>query len=175
MITSRGLLILAASGGLALAACSSSPTSTPAAGGGAHSVVAVRSVPGIGKVLAASDGRTLYLSNQEKSGKVLCTSGCTTIWMPLTVAKGQQLSTPSGVKGKLSTVSRTNGLTQVTLNRTPLYTFALDHSADQAKGNGAQDSFNGVHFTWHAATVSGATAPAPSSPSGTGGGYGGGY
>lgn len=178
MITRRGrLTALAAFGGLALAACSSSPTSAPpAGGGGAHSVVTIHTLSGGGKVLAAGDGHTLYMSNQEKSGKLMCrSSACTTIWMPLTVPTGQHLRVPSGVMGTLSTVTRPDGSKQVTLNRAPLYTFALDHAAGQANGNDAHDSFDGVHFTWHAVTVSGAAAPGPSRSSGNGGGYGGGY
>jgi predicted lipoprotein with Yx(FWY)xxD motif len=176
MITKRSVLALAAFGGLALAACSSSMTSAaPAGGGGTHAVVAVRSVPGVGKVLTAGDGHTLYMAKQEKSGKLFCTNGCTSIWMPLTVAKAQHLSAPSGVTGNLSTVTRPDGSKQVTLNRSPLYTFALDQSAGQTKGNGVNDNFNGVNFNWHAATASGAAATAPSGSSGNGGGYGYGY
>lgn len=172
IVTARGVLALAAFGGLALAACSSSTTSSAPAGG--SSTVAVRSVPGTGKVLTAADGHTLYMSEQEKSGKLLCTSSeCNSFWMPLTVAKGQQPSAPSGVGSKLSTVTRPGGAKQVTLNGAPLYTFSFDHSAGDTKGNGFKDSFNGVHFTWHAATISGTAAGGSSSTSSSsGGGYG---
>jgi predicted lipoprotein with Yx(FWY)xxD motif len=131
-------------------------------------MVAFRNVSGIGKVLTAGDGHTLYTAEQERSGKLSCTSACTTIWKPLTVVTGQQPSAPSSVRGKLSTVTRPNGLNQVTLNGAPLYTFSLDHAAGQTNGNGAKDSFNGVHFTWHAATATGAAAPAQTNSSGSG-------
>lgn len=36
-------------------------------------------------------------------------------------------------------------------------------------GNGFKDTFNGINFTWHAATVTGAAAPAPSTPASNGG------
>lgn len=133
----------------------------------------MRTVAGTGKVLTAGDGHTLYMSQQEvMSGKPLCTSSeCTSFWMPLTVAKGKQPSAPSGVSVTLSTVSRPDGSRQVTLNGAPLYTFSFDHTSGQVKGNGFRDSFNGVHFTWYAATTSGAITGGSSSSSSPGGGY----
>jgi Secreted repeat of unknown function len=56
----------------------------------------------------------------------------------------------------------------------PLYTFTLDNSAGHAGGNGVTDSFAGMTFTWHAATVGTApsTAPSPDMPNNyPGGGY----
>jgi predicted lipoprotein with Yx(FWY)xxD motif len=173
VIIARAVLAFAAFGGLAVAACSSSTTSAaPAGGGGAGTTVTVHTVSGTGQVLTADDGHTLYMSDQEMSGRLRCTSSeCTSFWMPLTVAKGQQPSAPPGVTGDLSTVTRPDGSKQVTFNGAPLYTFSLDHAAGEAKGNGFTDSFNGVHFTWHAATPSGAASAGTSSPS-SGGGYG---
>jgi predicted lipoprotein with Yx(FWY)xxD motif len=76
------------------------------------------------------------------------------------------------VSSKLATLTRPDGSKQVTLNGAPLYTFSFDHAAGDLKGNGFKDTFNGVHFTWHAATVTGAAAPAPSASASSGGGYG---
>jgi predicted lipoprotein with Yx(FWY)xxD motif len=171
------LVALAAFGGLALAGCSSSSNSSAPAGGSgsANTVVAVRDVSGTGQILTNSAGRTLYMSDQEKNGKLLCTtSDCTTFWTPLIVANGQQPSGPSDVSSMLSTEMRPNGAKQVTFRGAPLYTFSFDHAAGDVKGNGFKDSFNGVDFTWHAATANGAAAPAPSTSS-DGGGYGYGY
>jgi predicted lipoprotein with Yx(FWY)xxD motif len=175
MINARSMLAIAAFGGLALAGCSSSTTtSAPAGGGGtggAHTVVAVRDASGAGRVLTNGAGHTLYLADQERSGKLICTSSeCTTFWTPLTLASGQQPSGPSDVMSHLGTVTRPDGSKQVTLNGAPLYTFSFDHAAGEVKGNGVKDSFHGVKFTWHAATVTGA-APAPSAPSSGDGGY----
>ncbi|HZC51029.1 MAG TPA: hypothetical protein VE441_00825 [Mycobacterium sp.] len=176
MINARSVLAIAAFGGLALAACSSSTTSSAPAGGGgsgaANTVVTVRDVSGTGQVLTNDAGHTLYMSDQEEHGKLICTtSECTTFWTPLTVSSGQRPSGPSGVMSKLATVTRPDGSKQVTLNGAPLYTFSFDHAAGDLKGNGFKDSFGGVNFTWHAATVTGAAAPPPSMTSSSGGGY----
>jgi predicted lipoprotein with Yx(FWY)xxD motif len=130
-------------------------------------------------VLANADGRTLYMSDQEH-GKVLCkSSACVAIWTPLTVSSGQTPTGPAQLNGKLTTMMRPDGKNQVALNGRPLYTFSFDHGTGQVAGDGEKDSFDGTHFTWHAATASGggggggAPAPAPSpSPSSSGnGGY----
>lgn len=176
------LLAAAGIGTVVIAGCSSSsnssPSTTPAAqaGGNGGTTVAVRNESGVGNVLVNSQGHTLYVSDQEKSGKVLCVKAdCTAIWSPLTVGPGQHPSGPSSLMGKLSTVARPDGTRQVTLNGAPLYTFSFDHSAGQAQGNGQKDSFDGTSFTWHAATATSAAVPAQSSPPSSGGYGGGGY
>jgi predicted lipoprotein with Yx(FWY)xxD motif len=173
------LLAAAGIGALVAAGCSSSnpsPASMPAsAGGHASTTVAVQNVSGVGRVLVDGAGHTLYESEQEKSGMVLCSSSaCTAIWSPLTVSAGQKPSGPSSVSGKLATVSRSDGKAQVTLNGAPLYTFSFDNTAGEAKGNGQSDSFDGTSFTWHAATPTGVAAAKSTAPN-SGGGYGGGY
>jgi predicted lipoprotein with Yx(FWY)xxD motif len=72
------------------------------------------------------------------------------------------------VTGNLSTIKRSDGSVQASYNGHPLYTYAADTAAGQAKGNGLNVS-GGV---WHEVTVSGAAAPAPSQSSSSGGGYG---
>lgn len=179
MIDSRTGLAAAALGALALvAACSSSGGGSggSAQAGGSGMTVSVRNASS-GQLLVNSSGRTLYMSDQEKAaGKVLCASSdCEAIWTPLTLPKGQQPTGPSSIAGMLGTERRPDGTLQVTFKGGPLYTFTFDHSAGDVNGN-TSDSFNGRHFTWHAASANGAaTAPTTggSSPSyGGGGGYG---
>jgi predicted lipoprotein with Yx(FWY)xxD motif len=161
------LITLAAIGVLTLAGCSSgsgSPSSATDGSGTSASTVAVRDAGG-GQVLTAPDGRTLYLSDQEK-GKVLCaSSSCTAIWSPLTLSSGSRIKAPAALDGQLGTIQRPDGSTQVALDGRPLYTFALDHTSGQANGDGATDSFDGVDFTWHAATPTGSAPASTPSPS----------
>jgi predicted lipoprotein with Yx(FWY)xxD motif len=165
-------LVAAGIGTLVLAGCSSksdngSPAQ-PAQGGSSNMTVATRNVSGTGDVLVDAKGRTLYTSEQEMSGKILCsTKDCTAIWTPLTVDAGQKPTGPSAVSAKLGTVKRPDGASQVAFNGEPLYTFSFDHAAGDVSGEGQKDSFNGTSFIWHAATTSGVAAPS------TGGGYGG--
>jgi hypothetical protein len=60
---------------------------------------------------------------------------------------------------------------QITYKGTPLYTFALDHKAGDAKGQGIKDV-----GTWTAVTTSATASSAPASSttstSSSGGGYG---
>jgi predicted lipoprotein with Yx(FWY)xxD motif len=166
----RGLVGLAGVGVLVAAGCSSSGGGggTPTGGGGQPGgpTVSLRTAGGMSNVLADSMGRTLYTSDEESAGKILCTtSDCAAIWTPLTVSTGQQPTGPDSISGKLTTFKRPDGKTQVALDGKPLYTFSFDHGAGQVNGNGTKDSFNGTNFTWHAATSAGlaSTAPAPSS------------
>ncbi len=71
----------------------------------------------------------------------------------------------AGVTGKLGTIKRSDGSTQATYDRHPLYTYIGDTAPGQAKGNGLNLS-GGV---WHEMTVSGATTAASSTSSASGG------
>jgi len=164
------LMTAATIGVLTLAGCSSGSGNASTAADGSSTTVTIRDTGG-GQVLATPDGRTLYVSDQEK-GKVLCaSSACEAIWAPLTLPSGARVTPPSGLKADLGTVHRPDGGAQVTFDGRPLYTFSLDRAGGQTNGDGASDSFDGIDFTWHAAAPAGA-APATKSPDSDDGGYG---
>jgi predicted lipoprotein with Yx(FWY)xxD motif len=181
------VVVLAAIG---LAACGGSDDSnsdtnsgsagaTPVSNGG--ETVATKSISGTGNVLVDSSGMALYTNDQDTSSKVACTGECVTEWVPLAApAGGQPTSSDSAVQGKLGTIKRTDGSSQVTLDGLPLYTF-VDDSPGQVTGNGDMDSFGGTDFLWTVASASGKAAPSSatttsgSSDDSSGGGYGGGY
>ena len=154
---------------LTLAACgnsSSGSTSSSAAGAApatnassSQSAATVKSASNAtlgATVLVDSHGMTLYRLGGEQNGKWICTSSaCTQVWHPLTVSSG----TPSGSVGSLGTVTRPDGTVQVTYKGMPLYTFAQDQAAGEAKGQGIKDI-----GTWSAVTVSAASAPASTTP-----------
>jgi predicted lipoprotein with Yx(FWY)xxD motif len=117
--------------------------------------------------LVDSSGAPLYSADQEKGGKIVCTGGCTQIWLPL-AAKGQPTAS-SDVSGKVGTVKRPDGSSQVTLDGRPLYRFAQDGKSGKPSGDGATDSFGGHQFTWHA---EGSTGKSSSGGSGGGNSYG---
>jgi predicted lipoprotein with Yx(FWY)xxD motif len=123
-----------------------SGTTGPSVGGKGPKTV-VKEVKSGGKnLLAALNGHTLYSLSVETHGKFICTktSGCTSIWHPLTVAAGV---VPKGPV-KLGTVKRPEGTVQVTYRGRPLYTFGGDKKRGQTKGEGIRDV-----GTWHAALV----------------------
>jgi predicted lipoprotein with Yx(FWY)xxD motif len=128
-------------------------------------------VSSVGTVLADANGMTLYTAEQEANGTIKCTGACLQIWKPVTGSA----SAPSGVTGTIASTSRSDGQTQLTYNGAPLYTFAEDSAAGDAKGNDAKDAFGTEHFTWHAVVITPSAGGASSSSSSSGGGYGGGY
>jgi predicted lipoprotein with Yx(FWY)xxD motif len=161
-------LVPAVAASLTLAACgssssgtgssSSSTASTPSSSGqasGSAALVKTASNATLGStVLTDAQGMTLYSLSVEHGGKFICTSSsCTQVWHPLSASTA---GTPSGVPS-LGTVTRPDGTRQVTYKGMPLYTFAQDEGAGQAKGQGLKDV-----GTWSAATVSSAGAPATS-------------
>ena len=92
----------------------------------------------VGKVLVASNGRTLYLFTADKGKKSVCYGQCASYWPPLVATKptvGAGLSS-----SKLGTTERRDGKLQVTYAGHPLYFFAQDKKAGDLHGQGF------VHF-----------------------------
>lgn len=129
-----------------------------------RSVAKEGTVTSLGKtVLTNNAGRTLYTLSVEKHGHFICTGSCLSTWRPLTVSAGTKPTGPV----TLGTVKRPDGRTQVTYRGRPLYSFAGDTKAGEAKGEGFKDV-----GTWHAATIAAGSAmpeppsqePAPTPP-----------
>jgi predicted lipoprotein with Yx(FWY)xxD motif len=145
------LAVVAAAAAVALAACGSSDngsTATAATTPSGNDTVSMMTVDGAGSVLVDSQGNALYTPDQEASGKIMCTGECNAVWMPLT-AGNTKPTAASNVSGKLGTVKRPDGSTQVTLDGKPLYTFTEDGGPGNVTGDGVTDSFGGQSFTWH--------------------------
>lgn len=163
---------------LAIAACGgggSSGASTAAGSNASTTTVAVRQLPDVGSVLVDHNGKALYSSDLEASGKIVCDNTCNVFWKPLTPGAGKP--TASAGAGKLGEITRPDGSTQVTDNGKPLYTFSKD-SPGKATGNGFTDDFGGHHFTWNVVHAGGTTTTGTTSgrggstPSRTGSSYG---
>jgi predicted lipoprotein with Yx(FWY)xxD motif len=157
MTMKRLLISLAtASAAVVLAACGSNGSSgtSNTASGGSTATVAAKQVDGVGNVLVDSSGRTLYSSDEEAKGQILCTGACTAFWAPLT-ADGTPMAA-SGV-AQLGVIDRPDGSAQVTADGRPLYTFKED-APGEIKGNDFSDDFGSQHFTWHAVLANGTVA-----------------
>lgn len=89
---------------------------------------------GIGQVLTDKEGMTLYRFTADTPGHSACASGCTANWPPLTVTG--TATAGAGISGALGTLVRADGSNQVTYKGAPLYTYAGDSKAGDAKGNG---------------------------------------
>ena len=152
----------AAAGSSSAASASAASSATSSSGG---TTLTAKTIGGQ-QVLTNSAGFTLYWFAPDTSTTLKCTGSCATYWPPV---KGPATA-GSGVTGKLSTITRSDGATQAAYDGHPLYTYAGDTAPGQAKGNGLNVS-GGL---WYEMTDSGATPAAGASASATStkGGYG---
>jgi predicted lipoprotein with Yx(FWY)xxD motif len=151
----RVLILAAVAATLIVAGCgggSGSSSDQASTGAMTSDTVGVKPIDGFGRVLVDSRGMALYTPNQEANGKVRCTGSCTSEWQPVN-ADGKPTSAPGA--GKVGAIKRPDGTRQVTLNGMPLYTFVQD-SASQVTGDGFNDQFDGMDFTWHVVLAGGA-------------------
>ncbi|MGH9080546.1 MAG: COG4315 family predicted lipoprotein [Acidimicrobiales bacterium] len=149
---------------LVAAACSSgssAPTTTnqgkasPAATSSGPATVALAKVGSLGTVLVNASGMTLYRFTPDGVGKSVCTGQCTSLWPPLIVAAGARPAAGAGLTGgKLGTITRDDGTTQVTYKGMPLYTYTGDKQSGQANGQN-------VAGTWFVITPTSSATPTP--------------
>jgi predicted lipoprotein with Yx(FWY)xxD motif len=112
--------------GVSLAQEGPAPTSNSSA----NALLKVASIHGVA-VLTNSRGYTLYWFAPDTPTKSTCYSTCAAYWPPVT-------GTPvagRGVTGKVGTIERTGGGTQVTYDGHPLYTYIGDAAPGQNTGN----------------------------------------
>lgn len=153
---------------LALAGCGSSnntPSATVKPASGSSATVSVANT-GLGKILVDSQGRTLYLFEQDTGTKSTCSGGCATAWPPLR-ASGK-LTAGGGAKASLlGTTPRSDGKPQVTYNGHPLYGYQGDSKAGDTNGQG----INAFGALWYVLSPTGNEITTASSSSGGGNGY----
>jgi predicted lipoprotein with Yx(FWY)xxD motif len=152
---------------LGVAGCGNGDSSATAA---PKSAAATRHVPTVraaktrlGKVLVDSRGHTLYLFKKDSGSKSSCSGACATAWPPLR-ASGK---TTVGGGAKASLVGKTrrsDGKSQVTYNRHPLYTFIKDTKSGDTNGEGLT-AFGGH---WFAVSPAGKQVSSHASKSGSG-------
>jgi predicted lipoprotein with Yx(FWY)xxD motif len=82
-------------------------------------------------VLTDAHGYTLYWFAPDTPAKSACYGTCAVYWPPIT---GNPVAGP-GVTGKLGSIKRSDGTTQVTYDRHPLYSYVGDSAPGQANGN----------------------------------------
>jgi predicted lipoprotein with Yx(FWY)xxD motif len=124
---------------VALAGAAFAAVTAFAAGPTKPATVNLRSTK-LGKVIVNGKSVTMYLFEKDKNGKSACSGACATAWPPL-LTKGKPKA-GKGVKASLlGTTKRSDGTTQVTYNKHPLYGFIMDkNKAGSTKGEGV-DAF----------------------------------
>ena len=128
-----------AAGALLLAACTprTGAGSAPPSSAGIEVTVAHTSA---GDALAGPNGMTLYTFANDTNGTSTCTGGCADAWPPL-LGDGSRVVAGDGVSGPFGTTTREDGNLQITHNGQPLYYYASDAAAGDAKGEGVGDAW----------------------------------
>jgi predicted lipoprotein with Yx(FWY)xxD motif len=137
-MTIRKLIAASMAVALVVAACgSSTATQAPAGTGAGSTTVIVKIIVGANILVDGASSMTLYVfaSDVANSGKSACNGDCATTWPPLVVPSGTTPSAGAGVSGKLGTITRDDGTTQVTYNGLPLHHYSGDSSPGDTNGN----------------------------------------
>jgi predicted lipoprotein with Yx(FWY)xxD motif len=149
------VLIVAGCGG----GSSSSTTSSAAASASASATssrapttgVSIRTAKGsAGTYLTGPSGRALYLWVADSNGKSNCSGACASAWPPL-IASTTPIAAAGVTSADIGSITRSNGVKQVTYKGHPLYYFIGDPSAGTTKGEGN----DGFGAKWWLVTPSG--------------------
>jgi predicted lipoprotein with Yx(FWY)xxD motif len=92
----------------------------------------------LGRILADSHGRTLYLWAHDKHHKSTCYGACAVYW-PAVTTHGSPRAAGGARKALLGTTRRRDGRLQLTYRGHPLYRFAGDTKAGETSGEGLTD------------------------------------
>ncbi len=113
-------------------------------------VAMAQSVAETNGMLTAS-GRTLYTFDKDAANKSNCNGGCAAAWPPFLAKDGARAS------GDFRVITRDDGAKQWAWNEKPLYFFAADGQAGEAKGDGQ----GGVWHVVRGTSKASAAEPAP--------------
>jgi predicted lipoprotein with Yx(FWY)xxD motif len=102
----------------------------------------------VGKILTDGRGSTLYMFANDKNGQSSCTGACLGTWVPMHTF-GAPTTGTGAQAGLLGTTKRSDGVTQVTYNKHPLYFFLGDSKPGDLNGQGFKN-------LWHAVDGAGA-------------------
>ena len=163
-------LVVAGCGGGSSSAASVPPKTTS----GQAATIGTTNEGNLGTILVDSQGRTLYLFQKDSGTKSACSGACASAWPPLRdsgkPAVGSELNA-----ALVGTISRSDGMPQVTYNGHPLYLFSGDQNPGDANGQGST-AFGGGWFALNSAgnqvTMQASSSSSSSTTSSTsGGGY----
>ena len=104
----------------------------------------------LGTILVDGSGRILYLFEKDQPNQSACAGACGAAW-PVDQTSGTPKAGSSVKASLLGSIKRSDGTTQVTYNKHPLYYFARDSQAGQHNGQGV-DAFGAE---WYVLTPAG--------------------
>lgn len=117
---------------LGVGVAAATPAAPAPAGGSAGAAAGLKTTTiGGTVVLTNAKGFTVYSFAPDTPTVSKCYGGCAAYWPPVTGST----TAGSGLPGKVSTITRTDGSHQLTYNGHPLYTYIGDSASGQARGN----------------------------------------
>jgi predicted lipoprotein with Yx(FWY)xxD motif len=111
-----------------------------------------------GEYLADARGTPLYIFTRDRRHRSTCYKACARAWPPVTTDGRPEAIAPSLDAGKLGTIARRDGTTQVTYAGWPLYYYVRDQGAREPTGQGIR-SFGGE---WYLLSPTGKVLTEPS-------------
>jgi predicted lipoprotein with Yx(FWY)xxD motif len=131
-------------------AASTAPATTPTPSGSGVTVT-VKHASKLGTIIAAGSKKlTVYMFEGDKGASSSCTGACASVWPPVTTT-GAATAAGAANSADLSTITRSDGATQVTYKGHPLYFFAKDKDSGDAYGQGVK----GFGADWYVLAPSG--------------------
>ncbi|MPY64411.1 COG4315 family predicted lipoprotein [Streptomyces spongiae] len=125
-------------------------SASASASAGAQAMVKTASAGDLGTILVDGKGRTLYLFEADKSTTSTCNGACAAAWPPL-LTSGSPSTGGSAKSDLLGTSKRSDGKTQVTYNKHPLYGYAGDAQPGDTNGQ----ELNQFGAEWYVLDTSG--------------------
>ncbi|HVY72699.1 MAG TPA: hypothetical protein VG984_01450 [Candidatus Paceibacterota bacterium] len=90
----------------------------------------------LGTYLIAYNGMTVYTYSPDGTNVSNCSGQCAVNWPPYTVTSIANLVAKFPIAGKIATITRADGSTQVTYNGHPLYFYIKDKNSGDTTGQG---------------------------------------
>ena len=118
-----------------------------------RTVLAVREVDRLGRVVVDADGFTLYRFDSDRDGAATCADACASTWPPVIVDPSLRMAVAGLATTDVGVVRRRDGTVQLTVGGWPMYRFAGDLRP-------GQDAGHGIGGVWFAVTSTGAKASA---------------
>ena len=119
-------------------------------GSGQHATIGTANEGELGTILVDSKGRTLYLFHRDSGSKSTCFGACAGTWPPLR-ATGKPTVSGRASASLIGTTTGSDRKQQVTYNGHPLYLYAGDEQAGDARGQGLTD----FGASWYVLTPAG--------------------
>ena len=144
----------------------------PASGGAASAATVSATSTNLGMILVDGNGRTLYLFEKDQPNQSACAGACVAAW-PVDPSSGTPKAGSGVTASLLGTIKRSDGSTQVTYDKHPLYYYSGDSQPGQHNGQG----INAFGAAWFAVAPAGGAvsdgATATTAANGGDSGYGG--